>query len=144
VREYTVKRARYSGEIERLHERRRESDLPVGQEAAQLFLGGSGSMRRLLLVGAKRSQLPVGGQDLLHYGSTEATDQLVLEILFAYVEAESLHLRAPEIDTKARALESTPERRLLARVAETREPDIGATRAVKVQEPADRPRAPDR
>jgi hypothetical protein len=101
-------------------------------------------MRGLLLVGAKRSQLPVRGQDLLHRGSTEATDQLVLQILFAHVEAESFHLRAAEVDTKAGALESASERSLLSRVAETREPGVGATRAVPVQEPTDRLRAPDR
>ena len=144
VREYEVERARYPAEVERLHERRRESDLPVRQEAAQLFLGRPGPMRGLLLVGPKRSQLPMRGQDLLHHGSTERTDQLVLEIPFAHVEAKSFHVRAAEIDTEAGALKSTPEHALLSGVAETGQPDVGAARTVEVQEPADRLRAADR
>jgi hypothetical protein len=144
MREYTVERARYLAEIERLHERRGESNLPVRQEATQLLLGSSGPMRRLFLVGTKRSQLPVRAQDLLHHGSTKATDQLVFQIPVAHVEPESFHLRAAEIGTKAGALKRTPELALLSRVAETGQLDVGATRTVEVQEPADRVCPPDR
>jgi len=99
-------------------------------------------MRGLLLVGAKRSQLPMCGQYLLHDGSTQAADQLVLQIRFAHVEAESFRVVAAEVATEARAVESTPELGLFSRVAQTGQPDVGAARAVEVQEPADCMRAP--
>jgi hypothetical protein len=45
VGEHAVQWARYAAEIERLDQGRCESDLPVGEEAAELFLGDSRSMR---------------------------------------------------------------------------------------------------
>jgi hypothetical protein len=144
VREHAVERARCTAEIERLHKRRCESNFPVGEEAAELLLSRPCSMRGLLLVGAKRSQLPMRGEDLLHHTGTEATDQLVLQIRLAHIEAEPLHVGAAEVATEAGALESEPQRALLSRVAETGQPDIRATRTVQIQEPADCLRAPNR
>src|SRR3954466_5101366 len=123
MREHAVERARYAAEIKRLDQRRRESDLPVVQEAAELFLGGPCAMRELLLVGAKRSQYPVRGEDCLHYRGAKAAHQLVLQVRLAHVEAEAFHLGAAETETKAGPLESTAQLALLSRVAETSQPD---------------------
>jgi hypothetical protein len=144
VREHTVERPRHPAEIERLDERRREADLPVRQEAAQLVLDRPVPVRGLLLVGAKRSKLAVSGEDLLHGRSAKAPDQLVLQIPVAHVEAEAFHLRSAELDTEPRALQSTPEPVLLTGVEEAGQRDVGATRPVAAQEPSDRLRAPDR
>ena len=119
-------------------------DLPVIEKAAELCLDRPRSMRRLLLVGAKRPQLPMRVEDLLHGGGTEATDQLVLQIGFADVEAEPFHVRAAEVGTKAGTFKSAPDLSFFSRVAETRQPDVGSIRPVQVQEAADRLRAPDR
>ena len=48
MREHAVERARYAAQIKRLDQGRRQSDLPVGQEAAELFLGTPFAMRELL------------------------------------------------------------------------------------------------
>src|SRR4051812_1501981 len=144
MREHAVERARYAAEIKRLDQRRREPDLPVVQEAAELFLGGPSAMRELLLVGAKRSQHAVGGEDCLHDRGTKATDQFVLQIRLADVEAEPFHLGAAEIEPEAGPLESTPQLALLSRVAETSQLDARPARAVQAQEPCERLRAADR
>ena len=144
MREHAVEWARYAAQVKRLDQGRRQSDLPVGQEAAELFLGTPFAMRELLLVGAKRTQYPVRLQDRLDDGGAKATDQLVLQIGLADVEAEALHLGTAEIETEAGPLESTPQPALFARVAETSEPDARPARSIPAQEPAERLRAPDR
>ena len=103
--EHFVKWARYAARLERLHERRRESDLPVREEAPELFFGRLRSVRRLLLVGAKRSQLPMCCEDLLYELGAQRADQLVLQIPLARGEAKPLHPGAVEVTTEACALE---------------------------------------
>jgi hypothetical protein len=144
MREHAVERARYAAEIKRLDKRRREPDLPVVQEAAELFLGAPSAMRELLLIGAKRSQYPVRGEDCLHARGAKTTDQLVLQIRLADVEAEPFHVGAAEIGTEAGPLESTPQLALLARVAEAGDPHARPSRGVQAQEPVERLRAPHR
>jgi hypothetical protein len=144
MREHAVERTRYAAEIKRLDQRPRESDLPVVQEAAELFLGGPWAMRDLLLVGAKRPQYPVLGEDCLHGRGAKATDQLVLQIRLADVEAEPFHPAAAEVKLEAGPLESTPQLALLPRVTETSQPDARHVLAIEAQEPAERLRAPDR
>ena len=101
--------------VRRARVHRRAGEVPGSDRApprAALRIGSSSSSGSRAAVPRsfwRGSQLPVRGQDLLHHGSTQATDQLVLQIPFAHVEAESFHLRAAEIDTKAGALKSTPE-----------------------------------
>ena len=51
--EHTVERTRHVVKIERIDERRCESDLPVIEEATELFLGAPCSMRGLFLVRAE-------------------------------------------------------------------------------------------
>src|SRR5262249_37082494 len=130
--------------IERLDQRLREPDLPVREEAPKLRLGRPCPMRGLLLVGAERTQPPVRGEDILHGRGTEGADELVLEIPLADVEAEPFQLGTAEVASEAGALESAPKRPFLSLVAEARQPDIGSARAVAIEEPADRLRAPDR
>src|SRR4051794_11554176 len=116
--EHAVERARHAGEIKRLDQRRRESDLPVVQEAVQLFLGSPFAMRELLLVGAKRPQSPVRGEHSLRGRGAEAADELALQVGLADVEAEPFHLGAVEAESEACPLESTAQLALLRRVAE--------------------------
>ncbi len=118
VREHAVERMRDPVEVERFHERRCEPDLPVREEAAELLLGRPRAMRGLLLVRPERSQPPVRGEDLLHHGSTEGTNQLVLQIRLAHVKAEPLHVAAAEVATEPGAFESEPDPALLSGVAE--------------------------
>lgn len=143
VGEHALQCARYAAKLERLHERRCESDLPVREEAPKLFLGRPCSVRWLLLVGAKRSQLPIRGEDLLYDLGAKTADQLVLQIPIAHEEAKSLHPSAVEVLTEASALEGATERSLLPRVTEPGQPDIRSGRTVEIQESADRLRSPD-
>src|SRR4051794_15342681 len=99
MREDAVERPGYAAQIERLDQRRRKPDLPVGQEPAELFLGPSRSMRGLLLVGAKRSEDPVRREDRLDGWGAEATDQLVLQIRLAHIEPEPFHPGATHAGT---------------------------------------------
>src|SRR5262249_9649382 len=101
-------------------------------------------MRWLLLVGAKGSQLPILGEDLRHHPGAQAPDELVLEVGFADVEAEPLHVGAAEIPTEAGALEGDPQAARFSRVAEAGHHEVRAVRAVKLEEPAHRLRAPGR
>src|SRR5947208_4498572 len=112
MREHAVQRTRHARQIERLDERRREGDLPVREKASQLFLHGAAAMRRLLLVGAERSQQPVGGEDALHRLDAEATDQLVLQVTLADEEAEPLHPCAVEVGADTGPLERAAKRAL--------------------------------
>lgn len=144
VSEHTVERARHPAEVERLDERRGESDLPVVEEAVELFLGRPCSMRGLLLVRAERRQPSVRGENLLHGGDAEAADELVLQVCFTHVETEPFHVGAAEVETEAGAPKSTPKVALFSCVTETGQRDAGCTRTVDAQEAADRLRAPDR
>jgi kynurenine formamidase len=71
---------------------------------------------------------------------TEGTDQLVLEISVADEEAQRLQIRPRQIRAHSGALERTRVAPLLARVAETGDPDVARTG----QEPSERLRAADR
>jgi hypothetical protein len=83
--EHTVERTRHAVEIKRIDERPCESDLPVIEEATELFRGALCSMRGLLLVRAKRNQLPMRGEDFLYHVGAETTNQFVLQLRFAHV-----------------------------------------------------------
>src|SRR4051812_18428428 len=117
MREHAVERTRHAAEIERLDQRSGELDLPIRQEAAELLLGRSCTMRELLLVRAKRSQDPVCAENSLDDLSTKATHELVLQIGLADVEPKTLHLGATEVGTEAGPLERTLQLALLTRVA---------------------------
>lgn len=135
---YQVERPRHSGEIKRLDEQPRVSDLPAPaatHETPKLLLVGPPLPRRLLLEGAERSKLTLKVDDLFHGGSTESADQLVLEIYDAHVETQPFHIRASEVEAEASPLETVPEVALFCRVTETRQPDVKPLRAEPIQEP---------
>jgi hypothetical protein len=142
--EHTVEWARHAVEVERIHERCRELNLPVIEEATELFFGAPCPMRGLLLVRAERSQLPVGGEYFLHHIGAETTNQLVLQIRFAYVEPESFQVGAAEVVTEAGPLKSKPEVALFSCVTETGQPGARSLLSVDPQEAADRLCAADR
>src|SRR6266704_2258165 len=106
---YQVKRPRHLGEIERIDEQTRVSDLPAAvtaDEAPKLLLNGPSSLRRLLLQGAERSELALSISDLFHGGDTESADQLVLQICDAHVETQPLQIDASEVGSEASPLET--------------------------------------
>jgi hypothetical protein len=73
-------------------------------------------------------QIAVGAEDLFDSRRTERTDQLLLEIRVADVKPELLHSRAREAGAEAGALERPAKDRLLAGIAETREPQAVSAR----------------
>src|SRR3989442_15725795 len=88
----TVQRPRHLGEIERIDQKGRVSDLPAtaaSHEAPKLFLMGPSLPRRLLLEGAERLELTLGVDDPFHGGCTQGTDQLGLPGWDAHRETES-------------------------------------------------------
>jgi hypothetical protein len=143
---YQVKRPRHVGEIKRLDEQARVSDLPAAaaaHEAPKLLLIGPSLPRRLLLEGAEGSKLSLSVNDLFHGGGTKSADQLILQVCDADVETESFHIRASEVGAEASALEAALELALLCGVTETRESDVKPLRAEPIQEASDCLRTPD-
>src|SRR6266536_2799812 len=67
----------------------------------------------------------------------EGTDQLVLQVFDAHVEAELLHLDASEIGAEAGPLETALEVTLLCGVTEAGQSDAEPPRAEQIQEPSD-------
>ena len=114
--EHTVQRLRHPVEVERIDERCCKSDLPVGEEATKLFLSAPRSMRGLLLVCPERAELAVRSEDFFNHLGAETTNQLVLEICLAHIEAQTLQVCTAEVVTEAGPLESKPEVALFSRV----------------------------
>jgi hypothetical protein len=134
---YQVKRPGHLGEIKRLDEQTRVSDLPpaaAAHEAPKLFLIGPSLPRRLFLEGAEGSKLSLSVNDLFHGGGTKSADQLVLQVSDAHVETESFHIGASEVGAEASPLETALELALLCRVTETCQPDVKPLRAEQIQE----------
>lgn len=144
MRERAVERTRHPAEVEGFHERPCERDLPVGEKTAELLVERSGSVRRLLLIRPKGTELAVSGENLLDRIGAERANDLVLEIRVAIVEAHPFHLLAAEIETDARASQRPPQEVDFAGVAETCQPDVCAVGAVPLHEPAHRLRPADR
>src|SRR5436190_9254796 len=101
-------------------------------------------MRGLLLVGAKRTQLALGLEQLLHRLRTQCARQLVLQVGVARIEAERLEIGAREARAKAGTRESAPEVALLRGVVETGETDTEPRRTVPLKEAAQVPIATHR
>jgi hypothetical protein len=93
------------------------------EEAAKLFLRRLVPPGGLLLEGAERSELALGGEDILHRGGPEGPDQLVLEVGDADEEAESLEVGAGEVRAELCALQSPLEMALLRGVTEAGQPE---------------------
>ncbi len=77
----------------------------------------------------------MGVDDLFYGGDTVSADQLVLQICDAHVEAQPLHFDACEVGAEGGSLETSSEVTLLARVAETRQPDPKTLGPELIQEP---------
>src|SRR5438309_6036356 len=130
--EDTVKRPGHAGQIERIDEQARVSDLPpaaAAHEAAKLLFDGPPLPRRLLLEGMERSKLTLSVDDLFHGRRAEAADQLVLEVCDAHVETERFHVGPSEVGVEAGPLETALEVALLCRVTEARQPEVKPLRA---------------
>src|SRR5205814_819909 len=97
-------------------------------EPPQLLLDRPPTPRGLLLERAERAQLALRLDDLLHGPSAQGSNQLVLQVDDADIEAEPLH---------AGPVEGAPELALLACVAQPRQRHVQPARAEAVEEPAD-------
>src|SRR5437899_7879935 len=141
----TVQRPRHLGEIERIDQQGRVSDLPAtaaSHEAPKLFLMGPSLPRRLLLEGAERLELTLGVDDPFHGGCTEGTDQLVRQVCDAHVETESFHVGACEVGAEAGSLETALEVALLCGITEARQSEVEPPRSEDMQEASDVLRTP--
>ncbi|HYY77083.1 MAG TPA: hypothetical protein VE644_12260, partial [Gaiellaceae bacterium] len=113
---YAVERPGHLGEVQRVDEQTRVSDLSpaaAAHEASKLLLVGPSLPRRLLLKGAEGGKVPLSLDDLFHGGSAEGADQLVLQVRDADVETESFHVGAREVRADAGPLQTTLEVTLL-------------------------------
>jgi hypothetical protein len=143
---YKVKRPRHVGQIQRIDEQTRVSDLPAAaaaHEAPKLLLSRSSLPRRLLLEGAEGSKVTLSLDDPFHGGGTESADQLVLQVCDAHVETQPFHIDATEVGAEARPLKTAPEVALLCSVTETRQPDVKPLGAEQIQEATYRLRTPN-
>ena len=134
---YAVERPRHLGQIKRIDEQTRVFDLPAAataHEAPKLFLGASSLPLRLFLKGAEGSEVSLGLDNLLHGGSAESADQLVLQVCDAHVEAESFHVCASEVGAEARPFQTAPDVALLSGVADSSQPEVQPLRAEEIQE----------
>ena len=144
---YTVQRPRHLGEIQRVDEQGRVSNLPpaaAAHEASKLLLSGPSLPRRLLLEGAERSKVTLSVHDLFHGRGTEGADQLILEICDAHVETESFHIGASEVGAEAGPLETASKVPLLCDVTEASQSDVQPLGPVLFEEASDVLRTPDR
>jgi hypothetical protein len=135
---YLVKRPRHLGELKRLDEQTRVSDLPppaAAHEAPKLLLVSPSLPSSLLLEGAEGPKLTLSVNDLFHGGGTESADQLFLQVCVARVETQPFHIDAGKVRAEAGPLKTAPEVALLRGVIETRQPDVEPLRAEQFQEP---------
>jgi len=98
----------------------------------------------LLLQRSEGTQLALLVDQPLDRGRAESTDQFVLQIGVAQVEAERFHPRSVEVVAEAGASQATPKVGLLGHVAQSAEPDVDARWAEHLQELAETLRPPDR
>jgi len=109
VSKYPVEWPGHVGEVQRFDEQTRVPDLATGagaHEASKLLLNAPPTLRWLPLEGAKGSKLTLCRDDLLYGVDTNVADQLVLQILYAHVEPQRLHLRRSQVEAQTRALEA--------------------------------------
>ena len=145
--EYLVKRPRHLGELKRLDEQTRVSDLPApatAHEAPKLLFVSPSLPRSLLLEGAEGPKLTLSVNDLFHGGGTESADQLFLQVCVARVEIQPFHIDARKVGAEAGPLETPPEVALLCGVIETGQPDVEPLRTDQIQVPFFGLRAPNR
>ena len=122
--EDAIERPRDLRGIEGQDEEPRVADLPsapTAHEPSELRFAAPSLLGGLLLQGAERPELTLAVDDPLHRIGAERTDELVLEVDVADVEAERLHGVAIEARAEAGPLERPPEVVLLARIAQARE-----------------------
>ena len=135
--EHPIERPRYVVEVQRVDEQARVPDLPVVQPTAELRLERPVLMCRLLLKGAKGRQLTLGFGDSKQRGGAYGTDQLLLQVCDANVEAEGLHLRAVHVRAEAGAFDTSLEGVLLRSITEARHLHVQASRPVDLEDAAD-------
>jgi hypothetical protein len=136
----SVERPRDAFESERIDKESGVADLAAAaaaHEPPKLLLGGAIAPRRHLLECPKAMEIAVGAEDLFDTRRTERTDQLLLEIRDAHEEPELLHVRTREVGAEAPALECPAKHQLLARIAETSEPEGTLARAELLEERPD-------
>ena len=142
MRKDTIERPRHAGELQRVDQQPRVADLAAAvgaNEAPKLRLAAASLPGRLLLEGAERSKLALSVDDLFHTGSTEAADQLVLQVGDAHIEPECFHVGPTEVGTEAGPLQTATEVALLTGVTQARQSDVHAPRTEQLQEAPDVP-----
>jgi N-acyl homoserine lactone hydrolase len=135
------------GEVEGLDEEGCRADLPAAvgaEEPSELLLDGSLAPPRLSLEGPEGAEIAHPVDDPLHRRGPQGSDQLVLQVFDADVEAQPLQVLAGEVGAEASSLQSVSETALLAGVAEAGQPDVQAFRTEPIQERADVRRASHR
>jgi len=135
---YLVKRPRHLGELKRLDEQTRVSDLPApaaAHEAPKLLLVSPSLPRSLLLEGAERPKLTLSVNHLFHRGGTKSADQLFLQVCIARVETQPFHINARKVGAETGPLKTAPEVALFCGVIQTRQPHVEPLRAEQIQEP---------
>ena len=149
VRKHAVERAGHVGRIERLDQQACVAELPAAtasHKAPQLAFGRPPSPGRLFLQSAEGVQVAVGAEHILHLGSAQRTDQLVLQVLDTHVETQLFHVEPGQLRVGAQsgALEAAPNHTLFAGVIQTRHYCVRSMRTELRQEAPDGVRAADR
>jgi hypothetical protein len=106
-------------------------------EAVKVLLEGPAAVEGLVLQLPKRCELALALDDQLDARGAEASNQLVLEVGVAHVEAETLQLRAVEIRSEAGVLETSADVILLREVVQTCESDVTSVWSEQGQETPD-------
>ena len=107
------------GEVQRIDEQARVANLPTGagaHEAPKLLPTRPPPLRWLPLKRTKRTELTLGVDDLFYGSDTKGTDQLVLQIGDAHIEAQPFHLGTSQLRAEAGLLQTAPEVAHLCRI----------------------------
>lgn len=147
VSEDAVQRARHPVELKSPNEQRGVPCLPTApgaHETPELVLDRSPPLRGLPLEDSERGEFPLRLYHDLYGLRPEGTDQLVLQVGIAHVEAEGLHVCAGDVRTETGPFETSPEVALLRGVAEPGQRDVRSPRTESFKEAAGVLRAADR
>jgi hypothetical protein len=124
VRKNTIQRSRHVTEIECPDQQARVMDLSAAagaQEAPQLGFNRCPAPGGLVLHGSKSAEFSLRVDHVLDGGRAEGSDQLVLDILLAHIEAQAFQVVPSEPGADASQLTRSLKMALLRGVAEARE-----------------------
>jgi len=112
-------------DFERIDEEVPVADLAAAlraNETPKLLVGCTPPPRRLVLEGAKRSELALVLHDRFHRGDPERTNQLVLEVRDTRIKAEALHVGRSQVGADSSSFQSALEVSELCLIAKARQP----------------------